>query len=335
MLVGARQRVVAEPARRVQRPRGDRPARRLVRARPRHRRPEHAAAGRAGPTASCRRRPGPSGSGTTQRRRRPRASRRSCRPASAAPRAAGLRRRAPAPRAAPAAASPPARRRARPRPGRGAVAAQQQLHQRVAPRLRGALQQRLLARVPGHRGVREAVDVGEDRLGEHAPATRGVQRRLGAAPRRPATPRGRRRGRPTAARRACGPRGTRPGRSPRRRRCRAGRRRARADPRTGSSAAAAPSRISRPNSPSSGWSYSTTSARTAAMMSSTTPGQPRAQQIRHLGRHGRPRQIERGPRLSPSLSRRAPPSRGARRDSLATHEHGCAAQRRVVDCDPD
>ena len=60
-------------------------------------------------------------------------------------------------------------------------AAQQQLHQRVAARLRGAFEQGLLARVAGHRGVREAVDVGEDRLGEDDQRAR-VQGRLGQLP---------------------------------------------------------------------------------------------------------------------------------------------------------
>ena len=116
VLVGARQRVVAEPAGGVQGPPGHGAARRLVRARPLDRRAEHAElaaqADRELPSP-----PGPSGSGTTRTPPTPESCR-SCPRASGASPASDRRRRARPPQAVPATASPPARRHARRRRGR-------------------------------------------------------------------------------------------------------------------------------------------------------------------------------------------------------------------------
>ena len=177
VLVGARQRVVAEPARRVQRPPGHRAPRRLVRARPRRPSGPERRAGGAGPPRAAAAAPG-----------RPDRARRGRRPASkVAPivptgMRCTTRSGSPSPSATTAscagsgqpacsaARSTAAGSRASPRSSSSTSA-----WRRVCtePSRSG-----LLARVAGHRGVRETVDVGEDRLREHHQHPR-VQRRLG------------------------------------------------------------------------------------------------------------------------------------------------------------
>ena len=176
MLVGEHERVVAEPARRVQLPSGDRTPRRLVRARPLHRRSEDGglpaqAHGKLAPPPRAVR-IGENEDAAHLERRTDGAHRHAVRHPQRVSVAERHHRELSRQR--------PARLLGGTLDGGGVrrLAAQQQFHQRVAARLRGAFEQGLLARVAGHRSVREAVDVGEDRLGEDDQRAR-VQGRLG------------------------------------------------------------------------------------------------------------------------------------------------------------